>query len=228
MSPAAAAAFADRVGARILITGHQPQESGYAVNGDRHIIIASDHNQGVFLQLSLSEPYDMDGIVERVRKFVSIALPEAGPTVDAAFDELPAEAVADEPSSVFQAEQEAVSDAAPAPPIASVPPEPEPVEDPRVNGDGLARQASPLNDKQRELLCGMMRDAFVEIRDLCNKGLSGQAAELAGLFRDVPQAMTGWVLWNPHALREELRRYEMKYYPGDTSYSAWMDQVLSL
>ena len=46
----------------LLITGHQPQEAGYAVNGDRHIIIASDHNQGVFLPLSLSETYEMDAL----------------------------------------------------------------------------------------------------------------------------------------------------------------------
>ena len=71
-SPDGAAGFADQVGANLLITGHQPQESGYLVNGDRHIIIASDHNQGVFIPLSLEETYTMDDIAARVTKFVAL------------------------------------------------------------------------------------------------------------------------------------------------------------
>lgn len=67
-----ASTFADQVGASLLITGHQPQESGYAVNGDRHIIIASDHNQGVFIPLSLEETYTMDDVAVRVTKFVAL------------------------------------------------------------------------------------------------------------------------------------------------------------
>lgn len=77
MSPAAASAFADQVGAQLLITGHQPQDAGYAVNGDRHLIIASDHNQGVFVPLSLEEQYDMDTLVSRIQKFVALDLPSA-------------------------------------------------------------------------------------------------------------------------------------------------------
>ena len=65
--------FAEKVNAQLLITGHQPQEAGYLVNGDRHLIIASEHNQGVMLALSLSEPYDMDGLLAGMHKFVSIA-----------------------------------------------------------------------------------------------------------------------------------------------------------
>ncbi len=72
MSSQTASKFADQVGATVLVTGHQPQETGYAVNGDRHLIIASDHNQGVFLPLSLSEKYDMPRLTSRIRKFVSL------------------------------------------------------------------------------------------------------------------------------------------------------------
>ena len=71
-SAGAAAAFADKVGAKVLITGHQPQEMGYAINGPRHIILASDHNQGVMLAADLSEEYDMDGVLRSLRKFVSM------------------------------------------------------------------------------------------------------------------------------------------------------------
>ena len=69
---ASADIFADRVNARLLVTGHQPQESGYKINGPRHLIIASDHNQGVMLALKLDKDYDMDGLLGAMRKFVSV------------------------------------------------------------------------------------------------------------------------------------------------------------
>ncbi len=70
--PAAVAEFAQQVGAQILITGHQPQDSGYSVNGPQHLILASDHNQGVYLPLDLGQSYDMDGLVGCLRRFAAI------------------------------------------------------------------------------------------------------------------------------------------------------------
>ena len=64
--------LAERVGAKLLIVGHQPQEGGYAVVGDRLLIIASDHNQGVFVTADLAEDYDIDRLVEQVHKFVAL------------------------------------------------------------------------------------------------------------------------------------------------------------
>ncbi|WP_348235230.1 hypothetical protein, partial [Salmonella enterica] len=58
-----------------IVTGHQPQDTGYAANGTQHLIIASDHNQGVFLPIELTEQYDMDGLVLRLRKFLELELP---------------------------------------------------------------------------------------------------------------------------------------------------------
>ena len=72
MSPATAATFAEKVEAKIIITGHQPQEEGYLVNGPHHLILASDHNQGVFLPMDLAETYDMDTLVSRIQKFASL------------------------------------------------------------------------------------------------------------------------------------------------------------
>ena len=69
---AGAEAFAQKVNADLLVTGHQPQESGYLVNGPRHLIIASDHNQGVMLSLNLREPYDMEKLLAAMRKFVTV------------------------------------------------------------------------------------------------------------------------------------------------------------
>jgi hypothetical protein len=71
-TPAGATAFAEKVGANILVTGHQPQEMGYTVNGPNHLIIASEHNQGVMLAVNLTEQYDMEGLLRGVKKFVSM------------------------------------------------------------------------------------------------------------------------------------------------------------
>src|SRR3954471_13857453 len=71
-SPAGINDFAEKVGAKLLIVGHQPQESGYAVVGDRLLIIASDHNQGVFVTVDTDDDYDMDRLLEHVHKFVAL------------------------------------------------------------------------------------------------------------------------------------------------------------
>jgi Calcineurin-like phosphoesterase len=72
VTPAGVEQFLTHLNAQLLMTGHQPQDTGFAVNGDRHLIIASDHNQGVFLPLDLAEHYTMDDLVGRIRKFVSL------------------------------------------------------------------------------------------------------------------------------------------------------------
>jgi hypothetical protein len=76
-SPAGLDAFAERVGAKLLITGHQTQESGYATVGDKQLIIASEHNQGVFVRASLAKDYDLNALEGCVRKFVAVDLDDA-------------------------------------------------------------------------------------------------------------------------------------------------------
>lgn len=68
--------FAQNMKARIVINGHQPQEMGYATNGPRQLIIASDHNQGVYLPLNLSVDYTMQELVSGLRKIVGISFDE--------------------------------------------------------------------------------------------------------------------------------------------------------
>jgi hypothetical protein len=75
MNPETVDKFAEQVGASVIITGHQPQDMGHATNGDKHLILASDHNQGCFLPLELDQQYDMDGLVLRIRKFLELELP---------------------------------------------------------------------------------------------------------------------------------------------------------
>ena len=55
-----------------FIVGHQPQETGWFVHFQRLLILASDHNHGVFLPIDLSKPTDMDQLVARIRPFVSV------------------------------------------------------------------------------------------------------------------------------------------------------------
>ena len=76
-TPAMVDQFLERLGAKLIVTGHQPQEMGFTTNGDHHLIIASEHNQGVFLRASLSDPLDMDVLKGGLKKFVAVQLPSA-------------------------------------------------------------------------------------------------------------------------------------------------------
>jgi hypothetical protein len=72
VTPVGVDQFLEKVQAQLVITGHQPQDTGFAVNGERHLIIASDHNQGVFLPIDLSATYSIEQLVENLQKFVAI------------------------------------------------------------------------------------------------------------------------------------------------------------
>jgi hypothetical protein len=76
VTPAGVDQFLAKVNATMVITGHQPQDTGFSPNGDKHLIIASDHNQGVFLPLDLSAQYTIEALVDRVQKFVALDLEE--------------------------------------------------------------------------------------------------------------------------------------------------------
>ena len=56
---------------------HQPQDAGFAVNGEQHLIIASDHNQGVFVPLELTRPFKMPSVLRRMKRFAAVDLSRA-------------------------------------------------------------------------------------------------------------------------------------------------------
>lgn len=56
-----------------FVCGHQPQEAGYEVAYDRMIILASDHNHGVFLPFDLKRKHSLEGLVGLIRSFAAIA-----------------------------------------------------------------------------------------------------------------------------------------------------------
>jgi len=55
-----------------FICGHQPQEMGYEVLHDRMIILASDHNHGVFLPFDLKKRVTLEGLVGNIRPFAGV------------------------------------------------------------------------------------------------------------------------------------------------------------
>jgi hypothetical protein len=72
VTPVGVAEFAGKIDADLIVTGHQPQEMGFFVNGPQHLILASEHSQGVFLPIDMAQSYTMETLVPRLRKFVSV------------------------------------------------------------------------------------------------------------------------------------------------------------
>lgn len=56
-----------------FVCGHQPQEMGYDVLHERMLILASDHNHGVFLPIDLKKPFTIDGLCKQIRPFAGVA-----------------------------------------------------------------------------------------------------------------------------------------------------------
>jgi hypothetical protein len=72
-TPEILAELAEALDVDMFIGGHQPQDSGYAVIHDRMLILASDHNHGVFLPFDLRRKLTMDDLVRLIRPFSAIA-----------------------------------------------------------------------------------------------------------------------------------------------------------
>lgn len=56
-----------------FLCGHQPQEDGYGVLHDCMVILASEHNHGVFLPLDLGKPVTLQSLLSSIRPFVGVA-----------------------------------------------------------------------------------------------------------------------------------------------------------
>ncbi len=57
---------------KLFVLGHQPQEFGYQVRHERVLILASDHNHGVFLPVDCRRAFEMEDLVERIRPFAGV------------------------------------------------------------------------------------------------------------------------------------------------------------
>jgi len=65
--------LAELLDADYFICGHQPQETGYAVRYDRMVILASEHNHGVFLPFDLRKPVTIASLTAGIRPLAAIA-----------------------------------------------------------------------------------------------------------------------------------------------------------
>lgn len=61
-------------GVRHFITGHQPAEMGYEIQGKSMIILASDHNHGVALPINLSKVYEFNELIDAIVPLASISV----------------------------------------------------------------------------------------------------------------------------------------------------------
>ncbi len=56
----------------LFVCGHQPQEAGYDVVHGRMIVLASDHNHGVFLPFDLKKPQTLKTLTQQIRPFAGV------------------------------------------------------------------------------------------------------------------------------------------------------------
>ena len=61
--------------------------------------------------------------------------------------------------------------------------------------------------EQRQALCDLMYEAFVELRYLTGE----QANDLAYAFHDLPKTMYGWGQWSVERARGMLMHYQTKH-----------------
>jgi len=61
--------------------------------------------------------------------------------------------------------------------------------------------------EQRQALCDLMYEAFVELRSLPEE----QAHDLAYAFHNLPKTMYGWGRWSVEGARGALVRYQVKH-----------------
>lgn len=62
----------DMLDVDFFVCGHQPQETGYEVVHDRMVILASDHNHGVFLPIDLGKPVTTEFLTRHIRPLASL------------------------------------------------------------------------------------------------------------------------------------------------------------
>ena len=91
-------------------------------------------------------------------------------------------------------------------------------------------KSDPLpTPKQREMLCDMIHDAFVELRMLGGGGQSAQAADLADAFHNISKEMYGWGCFSWEIFRGRLESYQRKWRGKSTvsgrDYSERLDEI---
>ncbi|MDP7035095.1 MAG: metallophosphoesterase [Planctomycetota bacterium] len=63
-----AGVFADRIGARLVVVGHEPCDEGYLVPNNRTLILDSKDGAGCFLLLKLNRAYTHRGLLRKISR----------------------------------------------------------------------------------------------------------------------------------------------------------------
>ncbi len=67
-SPEVAETYAQRVGAEVVIVGHEPCEEGHDVPNHRTVILDSKDENGCYILLRLNQPYSQKGIINKISR----------------------------------------------------------------------------------------------------------------------------------------------------------------
>lgn len=62
-------------------------------------------------------------------------------------------------------------------------------------------------EEQRKALCGLMHEAFIELRYMEGE----QARDLAYAFHNLPVEIYGWGNWSAESMRARLQHYQTKH-----------------
>ncbi len=65
-------ALASAWGVKVFVLGHQPADMGYEVEGQRIVIINSDHEHGMALPIELDQEYDQHAITEALLPLAAV------------------------------------------------------------------------------------------------------------------------------------------------------------
>jgi hypothetical protein len=72
-TPEVLGALAKTWWSELFVCGHQAQDQGYGIIGDRMLVLDSSHNHGVLLRIDLAKQYTLQDLVDAVRPLASIA-----------------------------------------------------------------------------------------------------------------------------------------------------------
>jgi hypothetical protein len=89
-----------------------------------------------------------------------------------------------------------------------------------------AKDARPLTEQERQGLCKMLFNALIEIRMFCREGNTGQAADVAHVFHNLPIH-----LWSDkfslNLFRRFLEQYRQKYREVECyNYVRMLDEMI--
>lgn len=80
-------------------------------------------------------------------------------------------------------------------------------------------------EEQRKALCGLMHEAFIELRYLEGE----QAHDLAYAFHNLPKEIYGWGIWSVEGMRARLKHYQAQHHANlGFNYVVAFDKIFNI